>query len=69
MPSKTTKIGYLVIYDVMYLLLVLIGVFQQTVVRLYYILKKGVLKNFAKFIGKHLHWSFFLNKVPGLMPC
>ena len=25
--------------------------------------KKGVLKNFAKFTGKHLFWSLFLNKV------
>ena len=25
--------------------------------------KKGVLKNFAKFKGKHLCWSLFLNKV------
>ena len=26
-------------------------------------LKKVVLKNFATFTGKHLHWSLFLNKV------
>ena len=26
-------------------------------------LKKGVLKNFAKFIGKHLRWSLFLMKL------
>ena len=29
--------------------------------------KKGFLKNFAKFIGNHLCWSFFFNKVPRLM--
>ena len=30
--------------------------------------KKGVLRNFAKFTGKHLCQSLFLNKVPGLGP-
>ena len=30
--------------------------------------KKGVLKNFAKFTGKHLSQSLFLNKVAGLRP-
>ena len=30
--------------------------------------KKGVLKNFTKFIGKHLCWSLFFNKVAGLSP-
>ena len=30
--------------------------------------KKGVLRNFAKFIGKHLCKSFFFNKVAGLRP-
>ena len=28
-------------------------------------MKKGVLKNFSKFTGKHLCQSFFFNKVPG----
>ena len=28
--------------------------------------KKGVLTNFAKFTGKHLWQSFFLNKIAGL---
>ena len=28
--------------------------------------KKGVLKNFAIFTGKHLRWSFLFNKVAGL---
>ena len=28
--------------------------------------KKAVLKNFLVFIGKHLCWSIFLNKVAGL---
>ena len=28
--------------------------------------KKGVLKNLAKFTGKHLCWSFFFKKVAGL---
>ena len=28
--------------------------------------KRGVLKNFANFIGKHLCQSFFFNKVAGL---
>ena len=30
--------------------------------------KKGVLKNVAKFTGKHSSWSFFFNKVAGLSP-
>ena len=29
---------------------------------------KGVLRNFAKFTGKHLCQSLFLNKVAGLGP-
>ena len=31
-------------------------------------MKKGVLKNFAKFTGKHLRQSLFFNKVAGPMP-
>ena len=30
--------------------------------------KKGVLRNFAKFIGKQLCQRFFFNKVAGLRP-
>ena len=30
--------------------------------------RKGVLRNFAKFKGKHLCQSLFFNKVPGLRP-
>ena len=30
--------------------------------------KKGVLRNFAKFTGKHLCQSLFLNKAAGLRP-
>ena len=30
--------------------------------------KKGVLRNFAKFTGKHLCQSLFFNKVAGLRP-
>ena len=30
--------------------------------------KKGVLRNFTKFIGKHLYQSLFFNKVAGLRP-
>ena len=30
--------------------------------------KKGLLKNFAKFTGKHLCQSLFFNKVAGLRP-
>ena len=30
--------------------------------------RKGVLRNFAKFTGKHLCQSLFLNKVAGLRP-
>ena len=30
--------------------------------------KKGVLKNFVKFTGKHLYQSLFFNKVAGLKP-
>ena len=31
--------------------------------------EKGVLKNFAKFIGKHLWQNLFFNKVAGLQHC
>ena len=31
-------------------------------------IKKGVLRDFAKFTGKHLYESLFLNKVIGLEP-
>ena len=31
-----------------------------------YSVKKGVLRNFAKFAGKHLCQSLFFNKVAGL---
>ena len=27
--------------------------------------KKGILKSFAKFTGKHLRWSLFFNNVAG----
>ena len=30
--------------------------------------KKGVVRNFTKFIGKHLCLSLFFNKVAGLRP-
>ena len=30
--------------------------------------KKGVLKNFARFTGKHLSQGLFFNKVTGLRP-
>ena len=30
--------------------------------------KKGVLRNFAKFTGKHLYQRLFFNKVTGLRP-
>ena len=30
--------------------------------------KKGVLRNFAKFTGKHLWQSLFFNEVTGLRP-
>ena len=30
--------------------------------------KKGLFKNFAKFLEKHLCKSLFFNKVAGLMP-
>ena len=31
-------------------------------------MKKGVRENFAKFTGKHLCQSLFVNKVAGLKP-
>ena len=31
-------------------------------------MKKSVLKNFAKFTGKHLRLSLFFNEVAGLRP-
>ena len=31
-------------------------------------MKKGILRNFAKFTGKHLCLNLFFNKVAGLRP-
>ena len=31
-------------------------------------MRKGVLRNFTKFTGKHLRQSLFFNKVAGLKP-
>ena len=31
--------------------------------------KRGVLKNFTIFIGKHLCWGILFNKVAGLKAC
>ena len=31
-------------------------------------MKKGVVKNFAKFAGKHLCWSLFFDKVTSRRP-
>ena len=31
--------------------------------------RKGVLRNFAKFTGKHLYQVLFFNKVAGSDPC
>ena len=41
--------------------------FSEAVVRRCSV-KKGILKNFAKLIGKHLYQGLFLNKVAGLRP-
>ena len=30
--------------------------------------KKGFLKKFSNFTGKHLYWSLFFNKIAGLKP-
>ena len=43
-----------------------IGFFRSS--RLEVFCKKGVLKNFAKFTGKHLCHSLFFHKVVGLRP-
>ena len=40
--------------------------FKSSHLQVFY--KKDVLKNFAKFTGKHLSQSLFLNKVAGLRP-
>ena len=37
-------------------------------VALRYSVKNSVLRNFAKFTGKHVLQSLFLNKVAGLRP-
>ena len=41
---------------------------QQCLFILFCSLRKGVLRNFAKFTGKSLCQSLFLNKVAGLRP-
>ena len=40
---------------------------EQPSLRVVYV-KKGVLKNFAKFTGKHLCHGLFLNKAAGISP-
>ena len=40
----------------------------EAVIRVEVFCKKGVLKDFVNFIGKHLCLSLFLNKVAGLTP-
>ena len=41
---------------------------HKQAIRLEVFYKKGVLRNFAKFTGKHLYQSLFFNKVAGLSP-
>ena len=43
-----------------------VGYFQEAVVRRCSV--KGVLRNFAKFTGKHMCQSLFLNKFAGFRP-
>ena len=42
------------------------GLIQIRSIRPEVFCKKGVLRNFAKFTGKHLRQSLFFNKVAGL---
>ena len=44
------------------------SVAQRCSVKKVFLEKKGVLRNFAKFPGKHLCQSLFFNKVVGLRP-
>ena len=45
------------------------GSIDKTIIgRSHYSVKKGVLRNFVKIIGKHLSQSLFFNKVAGLGP-
>ena len=41
-------------------------VFRNSRSQIFY--KTSVLKNLAKFTGKHVCWKFFFNKVAGLQP-
>ena len=41
---------------------------SETVVQRCSVAKEGVVRNFAKFTGKHLCTSLFFNKVAGLRP-
>ena len=43
-----------------------IGLHELSVTNADVFCKKGVLKNLAKFTGKHLHQSLFFNKAAGL---
>ena len=43
-----------------------VGVFRSSHPEVFY--KKGVIKNLAKFTGKHLCWSIFFKKVSGHSP-
>ena len=44
---------------------IVIDILEKQPPQLFY--KKGVLKNLAKFTGKHLRQSLFFNKVAGLL--
>ena len=47
-------------------LILVIRVYRSNRPEVFY--KKGVLRNFTKFRGKHLYQGLFFNKVAGLKP-
>ena len=64
--SGTTQINIGQTKSVLLIICRYLGINRRLVQKLFFI--KGVLKNFAKFTGKHLCQSLSFNKIAGLRP-
>ena len=65
---KSTKMTQRVMFTDAVIVAILVSVFPEIEAATWVVLYKGVLKNFAKFSGKHLCRLLFLNKVAELEP-
>ena len=64
--SKVSSVAFVVCEDTGVLILMIWVYSELRSSRLEVFCRKGVLRNFAKFTGKHLRQSLFFNKVAGL---